>query len=267
MRGEAENKCFELLKTFLDKDVFFAMSYDDKCLVKKAFDYAKPNSQQSKFPDFIFEGGFIEHFQVTSSYENRKGSTMERENNNINLNFQSRAKEVVDNLPERNITIYSVETPQYWYRQHSYENFVNSFKGNLEHHIESLIKYDGIKKYKIFMIEYNDSALYMSKKYPGDLMLNISYGDLLTVEKSPYRLSRDKILLDYIYNNRDMIDYVIFIDKNDFQGVFVDIIKSQNALEIIKLLYEGYNFHCSTIGMSQFGIGVSVPHREGDADL
>ena len=37
----------------------------------------------------------------------------------------------------------------------------------------------------------------------------ISYGDLLTKENPAYRLSRDKDLLQYVYDNNDMVDYVI----------------------------------------------------------
>lgn len=267
MRGEVEKNCFELVKANLNKEIFFAMSYKDQCIVQKAFDEATANPNQSEFPDFIFDDGFIEHFQVTSSHENRKGSTMKIEKNKINQDFQRRAKEVADNLPEGDITIYSVETPTCWHKQHSYENFVESFEGNFEHHIKSLIKYDGTKKHKIFMIEYSDSALRMNKKYPSDLMTEISYGDLLTKENPAYRLSRDKDLLQYVYDNNDMVDYVIFINKSSFDGTFVDIIKSQNALEMIKLLYDGYRFHCPIVGSAQFGMGVSVSYKGGDTDL
>ncbi len=34
---------------------------------------AKPNHDVSKFPDFIFDEGFIEHFQVTSAKETKSG--------------------------------------------------------------------------------------------------------------------------------------------------------------------------------------------------
>lgn len=37
MRGEAEQNCFEIVKINLNKDVYFAMSYKDDCVIKKAF--------------------------------------------------------------------------------------------------------------------------------------------------------------------------------------------------------------------------------------
>ena len=267
MRGKAEQYCFDLINSNLDKDIYFAMSCEDNYIIKKAFADAKPNPKASEFPDFIFDEGFIEHFQVTSSFENRKGSMMAREKNDISRDFQNRAREATENLPKGQITVHSVETSPYWHKQHSYKNYVNSFKGNFEHHIESLMKYDGARKHRIFMIEYNDSALRMSKKYAKDLMLEVSYGDLLTRENPAYRLSRDIDMLRYIHEKSNLIDFVIFANRNCFHGVFIDIIKTQNALEIIKLLYEGYNFHCVMVGSSQFGIGVHGSHKEGDLDL
>ena len=65
-----------------------------------------------------------------------------------------------------------------------------------------------------------------------------------------------------MYNKRDEIEFVIFVDENGFHGTWVDVIKSANALEIIKLLHEGYDFHCAMIGSSHFGIGVSIPKQE-----
>lgn len=264
MRGKVEQDCFDLISSNLDRDIYFAMSCEDNYIIKKAFADAKPNPKASEFPDFIFDEGFIEHFQVTSSFENRKGSTMAREKNDINRDFQNRVKKLTEGLPNNQITIQSVDTPPFWHKTHTYENFVDSFKTNFEHHIESLKKYSNIKKHRIFIIEYSDSALRMNKKYAKDLMHEVLYGDLLKREKPSYRLSRDIDLLRYVYKKRNLIDYVIFVNNDRFYEVFVDIIKTQNALEIIKLLYEGYDFHCVMVGSSQFGIGVPDSHKEGD---
>lgn len=267
MRGEAEQNCFEIVRINLNKDVYFAMSYKDDCVIKKAFTEATPNPRASEFPDFVFADGLIEHFRVTSSLTIRKGSTMAREKSDISRDFQNRVKEATEELPQNQITMQFVETPPYWYRTHKYENFVGSFKMSFEHHLESLKRYKGEKRKSIFMIEYSDSALCMSKKYPEDLLLEVSYGDLLLRENPAYRLSRDINLLRYIYAQRELVDYVIFVNNNSFYGIFVDIIKTQNALEIVKLLHEGYDFHCAMVGGSLFGIGATIPHKEGDTDL
>lgn len=264
MRGEAEQNCFDLVKSNLDKDIFFAMSYKDRDLIKRIFEEATSNKVASSFPDFVYDDGFIEHFQVTSSKERRNGSKMEIEKAEIRRDFNARAKEATENLPEDSVTVHSVSTPQVWHQTHSYENFVESFKTNLEHHLNSMEKYSGRKDCKIFMVEYNDSALCMSKLYPKDLMLEVSYGDLMKRELPVYRLSRDKNLLRYLHEKKDLIDYLIFVNDNCFQGAYVDIIKTYNSLEIIKLLYEGYSPYCVMVGSSEFGIGVSIPNSKGE---
>ena len=50
------------------------MVFDDIQEIFNALVSAKPNPESNKFPDFLFENGFIEHFQVTSSIENKSGS-------------------------------------------------------------------------------------------------------------------------------------------------------------------------------------------------
>lgn len=266
MRGELEENCLKLINKYLDEQSFFAMSWEEIYVVKDALAHAGSNPKRSEFPDFVFEGGFIEHFQVSSSFENRKGSTMAREKNKVNRDFINRVKEAEDSTEGNKITLHTIDTTPYWHSQHSYENFADSFKKNLKHHLESLKKYNGAKDIKIFMIEYVDSALRMKKKYPRDLMLEVAYGDLLKKENPAYRLSRDIDMLRYIFENRDKIDFIVFVNKSCFDGIFVDIIKAQNALEIVKLLYDGYEFHCASVGTTQFGIGVACPKIEGDTE-
>ncbi len=262
MRGESEQRCLDIVKEKYNGECRFAMSYEDNLIIKDALSNAKPNPQSSSFPDFIFEGGFIEHYQVTSSYESRKGSMMQRENSDLVRDFNKRVAEATGNLPSDCMTIQSVSSSNLWHKQHSYENFSDSFRKNFENHLESARKYSGSKEHGIFLIEYTDSTLCMSKKYATDLMTEVSYGDLLTKENPAYRLSRDINLLTFVYDKRDEIEFVIFVDENWFHGTWIDVIKSANALDIIKLLHEGYDFHCAMIGSSHFGIGVSVPKQE-----
>jgi len=260
MRGEAELNCFNLVKEKMKTNFFFAMSYVERDLIESVFLNAIPNPKPSSFPDFLFDTGFIEHFRVTSSTENRNGSLMQIEKAEIGKDYQKRVKEALTDLPKDCISFHSVETPQRWHEQHEYNNFIASFKTNLEHHIESMKKYSGEKKCRIFMVEYTDSALRMSKVYPKDLRDGVSYGDLMVREPPVYRLSRDKNLLTYLHEKKEEIDYFIFVNNDVFLGTFIDIIKVSNALEIIKLLHEGYSPYCAKIGSSECGFGVSIPN-------
>lgn len=264
MRGEKEQRCFDIIKKFLEKDIYFAMSCEDEDIIKTAFKEAVPNPELNDFPDFIYSNGFIEHFQVTSSKENRKGSTMMREENDIARDFQNRAKVALEDNNVDEVSIKFIETPIYSHKSHSYIYFIDSFKRNFSNHMDSLNEYDGPKENKIFLIEYTDATLRMSKRYPEDLMMGVSYGDLFVRENLAYRLSRDIEMLRYIYDQRNLVDYVMFVNDDSFCGIIVDVIKTQNALEIIKLLHEGYDFHCAMKGSSQVGTVVSVPNKEGD---
>lgn len=260
MRGEAELNCFNLVKEKMKTNFFFAMSSVERDLIKSFFLNAFPNPKPSCFPDFLFDDGFIEHFRVTSSTENRKGSVMQIEKAEIGRDYCKREKEVLTDLPKDSITVHTVGTPLYWHEQHEYDKFIASFKTKLEHHLENMEKYSGCKMYKLFMVEYADSALRMSKVYPKDLLQEVSYGDLMERENPAYRLSRDKNLLTYLYEKKEKIDYIVFVNNDDFLGTFMDIIKVSNALEIIKLLHEGYSAYCVKISSSEYGFGVSIPN-------
>ncbi len=262
MRGEAEQNCFDLVKQKLNNDIYFAMSFEDEEIIKKAFSKANANPILSQFPDFIFDDGFIEHFQVTSSYETkRKGSNMEIEKSVISREFQKKEVEASQNTVEGQITFQSIATEPFIHKTHSYANFQKSFEENFDSHIDSLNKYTGNIDHKIFMIEYSDSVLRMAKKYPKDILQKVSYGDLFVRENPTYRISRDINILKCIYDKRELIDYVIFVNDSDINHVRIDIINSRNALEITKLLYGGYEVHCAIVASSQVGVSVSVPPK------
>ena len=262
MRGEAERSCFELIKQKYNEILFFGTSVEDEELVQRVIQSANENSDLSRFPDFYFADGFIEHFQVTSSWQDKNGSTMKRENAEIEREFNHLASVYVDSLPKENPTVYSIETPMCLHETHSYENFVKSFKWNYENHIEKRKKYSGSKEHSFFLIEYSDSALRMRKKLPEDLKLGVSYGDLLSKEKPTYRLSRDTELLYFLHDKSANVEYAFFVNRDNFVGTVIECFKTQNALEVVKLLENGYDFHCAMISSSHVGVGVFAPNED-----
>ena len=52
----------------------FGLTEDDEIEFLNAIRKANANNKSSEFPDYIFDNGFIEHFQITSSKVTRKGS-------------------------------------------------------------------------------------------------------------------------------------------------------------------------------------------------
>ena len=75
-------------------------------------------------------------------------------------------------------------------------------------------KYAGSKQIGIFMVEYPEFALAMCENVYHDWIDGMSQGDMREQEKfKEYRLSRDKKLLEYIYQFKDEIQYVIFLNQ------------------------------------------------------
>lgn len=269
MRGDQELKCLNIIKeaifckdghpmenpfthkTYLDvsndefkkKKIWFVNSdcYNSYFGLlesdRKEFEYivfsSKPNSNLSLFPDFVFDNGFIEHFQITSSKTNRKGSVHKKEESA----FVSKVKSETEKIKQE-----WNETPSFdevcsksWVHTnpvHTYEFLVDSFKNNWEHHLESCKKYTGSKEVGIFMIEYSEVALSMYENVYHDWINGMSKGDMRGQEKFHcYRLSRDKQLLNYIYQFRDNIKYVIFINCERFE-----VIRLENIPYLLKLM-------------------------------
>lgn len=58
---------------YKNNSIICSLSYN-LSLLRKIIDEAKEIGNDNAFPDFAFEGGIIEHFIVSPSKENKKGS-------------------------------------------------------------------------------------------------------------------------------------------------------------------------------------------------
>lgn len=174
------------------------------------FQEAVPNIEASKFPDFIFEGGYIEHFKVYTSKENRNGAEQGRAENEfekeIKTKLEQQTEECLQSPLNSEIVVneYEMTAPEY-----SYEHFVESFKRNFEKHINSLEKYSGEKTNGIFLIESEG-------------------GRIKVVENSEfkefYRLQYDKDILEYLYQYTDVLQYVVFLQNESYEILKLSVI-------------------------------------------
>lgn len=299
MRGEEEQKCLNVVKkivfyntegnilhdcnnkTFLDVDdnTFcehlwqyfrfnknaFGLSKSDMIEVADLLKKAKPNANKSDFPDFVAENGFIEHFQVTSSKENRKGSLQKIEENNFLREFGQK-EEVFKkqcNESQEDCTGKYVEQKM-TDPEHGYKFFQESFKRNFQNHLESLDKYKGNKQVGIFMIENDDLSAEMFENIYENFPKETTWGDLREAQTFQcYRLSRDKNLLRYIYNYKDKLKYVIHVYYDSVQdkaakGIDafnctavpkIEVIKIESIPNILRLL--PWNFYIDISGMTR----------------
>ena len=214
-RGQQELLCLKAVKKYVP--VWHP--------VRLYVDSAIPNGKPNEFPDFIFDGGFIEHFQVTSAKETKKGdrhriseSIFEKESQN---EFEKKKQEFLFSKPIPG-TLSSqrleMDSPEY-----GYDYFVESFKRNFEHHIGSLDKYDGDKSVGVFMLEHTGARI--------TVLRNGSPAKL-------YKIEYDIDLLSYLYGFRDKLKYLICFwgdtvgDSNG--GMSCEIIEISKIPEILK---------------------------------
>ena len=221
----------------IHRDCYCRMVFEDIKQVFIALQQAKENPKLSEFPDFIFDNGFIEHFKVTSSKEGRKGSTKIIEENRFKHSIADEEQQFIEYC-QNNPKIGESRSVS-WSRkgsQHSYQNLQNSFKKQFEHHLNSLTNYKGNSELKIFIIEYSDYGIEMEE----DLFKNYPDNAKRIPTREPkhfwnYRLSKDKNMLNYLYNFQDKIDYVIY-DSIDS----CEIIKIDQIPQIIKSIPYDY---------------------------
>lgn len=78
MVGEKEQRCLNTVIRSLNSEVsikkYFGLLKEDIDEINDILKTTKANEQKSKFPDFVFKNGFVEHFQITSSKTNKNGA-------------------------------------------------------------------------------------------------------------------------------------------------------------------------------------------------
>lgn len=199
----ARDNEFECLKYVIDaylgkiksEIVFSNVDNDSKLL--KYLNEVKPNPHLSEFPDFISNDVIVEHFSITSSKENKKGSNFKKVQNINNKETEAKIKEWQENCKNMPFDRNTVRTTKIenTYTNLSYSNFINSLNRNLSHHIESLKKYDVKDRKVIFLIELQDALM-------GIYRYNTFY--------KFYELYKDKNALDIFKLYLDIFDIIIF---------------------------------------------------------
>ena len=287
MRGENEKRCFNIViqsifttnpfnkklphevseEDFLKERVlyqqsnvvekFFGFSETDAIKVERVLRDAMPNPKKSEFPDFVSELGFVEHFHVTSSKTNRKGSFHKKEEAIFMKKVEKEEKQFKNEMNE-NPSFGEVKSTHHTFSfpKHSHEYFMNSFINTWNNHMDSYEKYQGMKEIGVFMIEYQDMALGMWEDF-GNIKCEVWYGDMLCSHKryDYYRLSRDVELLNFIYKFKDKINFVIMVC-----GYNVEIIFVENIPELLKLIPYKFKIHAPSIMCKQASLyGISVP--------
>lgn len=267
MRGDAEQNCLNIIKNTKDIENpkrYFGFLREDVEDIVKYIKNAQPNENLSNFPDFICNYGLIEHFKITSSKENKKGSIHIKEETRFKKKVESEAEKIKETWNQNLNNNHSVHWA-FKFPEHNYNYLYESFTNNWENHIARLNNYKGDKDTSIFMIEYNDLALTMYENVFEDWIDGLSNGDIREPETVKfYRISRDKKLLNYIYQFRNIIKYVIFVYGKEYEAI-----KLNNIPYLLKLMPWDYviaPYMGTTLISSLYEIGLFNPYMEGDIE-
>lgn len=237
-RGEKEQTCLDSVRNILRTKNCKKYLDGDVVIIENILT-AKENEQANDFPDFICKNGFIEHFQVSASGETKKGSLYKQEEScferQSNETLVNKKDEYLNSIFEPNtLTTYENTLS---YDKSTYENYVQAFKKNFESHIDSLKKYDGSKENGTFLIEQVDGSLFIDGAVPY----------------KPYSLSIDKELLQYVYQYKDYLTYVLFTDGESFE-----IIKLSLIPKILSNVKDGIKFKAGRITSTDLLLCVDI---------
>ncbi len=228
LRGDKEQKCLDFVKSNIKFENYYGFTKVDIEKFKKCLNSAKSNPNSSEFPDFICDNGFIEHFQVTSGKTTRKGSEHLKNFNQYQSKIRKDIEKEIANCENGNLEPYY---SRFKYPKHSYGYLKKSIKENWLNHIKSLDNYTGNKNIGIFMIEYQDSTIEMIENIYADWKNGVSCGNLRQQQQLDYySICRDKEILNYLYEYRKNIKYIIYKYSKG-----VELVKLENIPEINKL--------------------------------
>lgn len=186
---------------------------------------AEPNPCLSEFPDFRSGNSVIEHFEITATVENRKGSEFKRKREPF---LESMLEDVV-----------AVEDPQpisrvFTYPKRRHDLLLESLKRNLEKHVEALYSYaDGCAiETTVFVIEHQEYGLSMIEDIYREVGEGRVFGDMRNQQKyNNYRMSRDKNALTCLKKHANTIDFVIFCGVEH-----IEFIKLNEIPNMMKLM-------------------------------
>lgn len=228
-QDEAEQKCLdEVISKFNSKDCF-GMEKEEEEYLRNILTNARLNDYGTTFPDFIVDNGFIEHFEVTSSLENKKGAKQKKESIKFAKESEKQFSDIIDNTSEDEYKSLSFQKK---FEEHNQQYIRQSIKKNWDNHIKSYEKFEGDKENSVFLLEYSDFGTIETAELVSD-------GSGIVYRS--YRVTLDKGMLDWIYPYKDKIKYFILHNNQSTEFVRVDKIP-----EFKKKLPEG--MVCATFG-------------------
>lgn len=251
-----EKQDLEFVKNHIDSSKFDGFTIDEQNELLSLIKNVQPTDTESRtiFPDFISEDGFIEHFEVTSGKETRKGADVVRRRSDAKKEHIN----VIENKTDDKQGTFSYSTIVDRSNE-SLAFFTASFKKNWEKHINSLKKYNGAKHASCFLISSDDVLLVGENCCDTN---GLFYGNFPR-HRLNFKLCYCFDLLNWIYTFANEIDYVIYY--NQLYGC-VECIKVSNIPYLMKFMsqrsYSIYTpFSCAEIEITS-GVRIEIKGKE-----
>lgn len=174
--------------------------------IRKILDRLKPNPQSNDFPDFVMSNGYLEHFAVTSSKENKKGAEHIAKKKKFDEASMKIQRELSSDRP--------FVKHSFHYPQHSHEYLFSSIRKNVGNHLDRLEVFNGRKELGIFLIEYaEDQALSMGEYITNEIDKRFGSPNII----SNYILGKDKKVLEWFYQYKEQLKFLIFLKSRGLE--------------------------------------------------
>lgn len=242
-RGDKELRCFERVrkKVFPKADAssvedadrslwhtsVFGFTPEDWKLLCEIILSAKPNDNPNEFPDFKSDDSLIEHFEISATKENRKGSR-----------FKQKREPFLQSMREELYDVAAAEEPQamsrcFNYPDSSHQNLLESLKKNLNNHINALKSYDPKPAASVFIIEHQECGLFMIENIYSEFGEDRVFGDMRSPQRyNNYRMSRDREALEILATHeKPLLDFVIFVGVE-----YIEFIRLSEIPNMLKLM-------------------------------
>lgn len=188
-------------------------SDSERDIIERALKSAKPNDVWNAFPDFICDNGFIEHFEITSTKQTRKGSKMRVQRCDMNQEMDRFRAKMTDAQAQLVPGVVYSKSVQRKMETATHEFLLSSLKRQWEEHLKKFVLYAekaGQQDFSAFMVDLRyENLLFMIEEIP----VEIRRAENLQPVRQPYWPMADALLLRRLAGYVGGVKYVIFVKQ------------------------------------------------------
>ena len=240
--GYEEQSCLNCL---FQTGIYIWSNLESECdVVERALCSAKLNSCWNAFPDFVCNDGIIEHFEVTSTKQTRKGSKMRMQQSSMQREMEMFCFGKMNDTQMESISgLMFSKSVKRKTEMASHEFLLQSFEKQWMEHLRKFEAYvikNGQQEFSAFMVDLRyENLLFMCE----DIPINKQLSDNLQPIHQPYWPLADKMLLHRLADYAGDIKYVLFVKQNRCDVVPIVLLRTIAD----NIIYPFYIYPCSGI--------------------